>query len=210
METTSRRTELVHVLPFALRPNQRLHDTLNELFIKPGSVEPRFLFKTMSSLAIDAAMQHQREVQNVLIDIKQDLDRSPFELELSNQITGRLLATGAFRLYFGITKKSQTILSQRLDEVANLLPDPRLAHEGPYKTMQLSTTLIPSQVPMTVNKIGEVKIDEAKIGTAGFLMKERLTEELNNYTYITVSDDILGRDEISEVSSYIRLQDKAS
>lgn len=200
METTSNHTELVHVLPFALRPNKRLNNALEELFIKSGSVEPRFLFKTMSSLAINVAIQHQKEVQNSLIDIRQDLDRSPFELELSNQITGRRLATGAFRLYFGITKGSQDILDKRIDGAANLLPNPRLAHEGPYKTMQLSTTLLPSQVLAT----------NQEIGRAGKVMKQRLTEEINNYTYITVSDDIVGRDEISEVSSYVHSQDKAS
>lgn len=201
METTSPHVELVHVLPFVLRPNDRLQDTLkNEFFIEPGSVEPRFLFKTMSSLAIEATRQHEQIVRKALFDIRQDLDTSAFELELSGQITGRRLETGDFRIYFGLSEVSKALLEHRRFEVASLLPDPKLVNEGPHGTMQLATTLPRDQIFKENQEIGE----------AGFNLKKALSKQQGKQTYITVSDGLVGRDGIHETVSYIPPQNKAT
>ena len=182
MEVSRKRIELVHVMPFTFRPDERLQGALQE-FIQPGPMKPRFLFKTMSSLAIDATHQDDPEVRRALFNARQDVDRRPFELPLMSTLIGQRLASGALRLYFGIENDRELRARQRALEKG--LYDPAYVTDGSSQDVQLIVT-----VPASV-----LTPSSEAVGRAGARLKALLGNAESASGHKVVSAGIAGSDQ---------------
>jgi len=96
MEDTTREIELVHVLRHSFRPSETFEAALGA-FVKPGLEQPRFLIKSIASLA----MRDDRQYSGNIFAARQEIERSKLlDFQIGPKLAVRDLGEGALRLLF--------------------------------------------------------------------------------------------------------------
>jgi len=180
MEATDQHVELVHVLRHSFRPSEQLQSSL-EAFTKPGLVRPRFLVKTLSSIALNtvdvANYHHDLSIKRSI----QSFERHHQPVQLGRDLAAHRMGDGALKILLSIENYAD--LTDLTKETAVQLPEGVLLDDGEDPRFNLF---------VRIDQAHAINYEEiVQPGTA--LIKQLRNGQRNLYTVIP--ETITGRDE---------------
>lgn len=188
MEEPSQSVELVHVLRHSFRPSEQLQSSL-EAFIKPGSVRPRFLIKTLSSIALTPQFGDSHAYNPATRRAVRAFEVHNQPIQLGSKLGARRIGDGALRLFFN---------AENNEEITNLI------HET-LDELGMGTIVddVDSAAASLFVQIDSTKaIGKDELAKPGIALRNQLNSD-NKHLFKVVPDLLLGRDEQRTIPSSI-------